>query len=158
MIPFRSNRTHNREIIRNCKKIQKIIKYYYGFISSPNKGGESWEREKKKTIVLFRSNLTHNRKFQKKVKNWKKLKKNTIVASLKAKNRLKKAEKDGKQKLLFPFVPTRPQIENFKKTEKKFRKFKNTIVASFQAIIGWNRPRNRENKNYHSVSFQPDTS
>ena len=30
-------------------------------------------------------------------------------------------------------------------------------MASFQAIIGWNRPRNRENKNYHSVSLQPNS-
>ena len=29
-------------------------------------------------------------------------------------------------------------------------------MASFQAIIGWNRPRNRENKNYHFIWFQPD--
>ena len=72
------------------------------------------------------------------------------------KNRLKKVEKDGKQKLSFRFVPTRRVIENTKKIENKFRKFKNTVVASFQAIIGWNRPRNRENKNYHSVSFKPD--
>ena len=79
------------------------------------------------------------------------------MASLKAKNRLKKAKKDGKQKLLFLFVPTQPLIENFKKIEKKFRKFKNTIVASFKAIMGWNRPRNRKNKNYHSDSFQPDS-
>ena len=78
------------------------------------------------------------------------------MASFQAKNRLKKAEKDGKHKLSFRFVPTRRVIENCKKIEKKFRKFKNTIVASFRAIIGWNRPRNRENKNYHSVSFQPD--
>ena len=78
------------------------------------------------------------------------------MASWQAKNRLTKAKKDGKQKLLFRFVPTRPLIENFKKIETKFRKFKNTIVASFKAIIGWKRPRNRENKNYHSVSFQPD--
>ena len=69
---------------------------------------------------------------------------------------MEKAEKDRKQKLSFRFVPTRRVIENSKKIEKKFRKFKNTIVASFQAIIGWNRPRNRENKNYHSVSLQPD--
>ena len=48
----------------------------------------------------------------------------------------KKAEKDGKQKLSFRFVPTRHEKENSKKIEKKFRKYKNTIVASFQAIIG----------------------
>ena len=46
------------------------------------------------------------------------------------------AEKDGKQKLSLRFVPTRRVIENSKKKEKKFRKFKNTIGASFQAIIG----------------------
>ena len=71
-------------------------------------------------------------------------------------NRLNKAEKDGKQKLSFRFVPTRHVIENSKNIEKKFQKFKNTIVASFQAIIGWNRLRNRENKNNDSASFQPD--
>ena len=69
---------------------------------------------------------------------------------------MEKAEKGRKQKLSFRFVPTQHVIENSKKIEKKFRKFKNTILASFQAIVGWNRTRNRENKNYHSVSFQPD--
>ena len=29
-------------------------------------------------------------------------------------------------------------------------------MASFQAKIGWKRPRKREYKNYSSVSFQPD--
>ena len=29
-------------------------------------------------------------------------------------------------------------------------------MASFQAEIGWKWMRNRENKNYHYVSFQPD--
>ena len=66
------------------------------------------------------------------------------------------AEKDGKQKLSLRFVPTRRVIENSKKKEKKFRKFKNTNGASFQAIIGQNKPRNSEHKNYHSVSFQSD--
>ena len=69
---------------------------------------------------------------------------------------MENAEKDRKQKLSVHFVPTQRVIENSKKIEKKFRKFKNTIVDSFQAIIGWNRPGNGENKNYHSVSFQPD--
>ena len=30
------------------------------------------------------------------------------------------------------------------------------VVALFQAKIGWKRLRKRENKNYHSVSFQLD--
>ena len=29
-------------------------------------------------------------------------------------------------------------------------------MASFQAEIGWKRPRKRENKNYCSVPLQPD--
>ena len=96
------------------------------------------------------------------MENYKKIAKNLTKLKkyhcgfISSQNTLKKAEKDGKQKLLFRFVPLRRVIENSKKMEKKFRKLKNTIVASFQAIIGWNRPRNRENRKYHSVSFQPD--
>ena len=30
-------------------------------------------------------------------------------------------------------------------------------MASFQAKIGWKMPRKRENKNYRSVTFLPDT-
>ena len=88
-------------------------------------------------------------------KNLKKLEK-YHCGFISSQNTIKRAEKDGKEKLSFRLVYTRRIIENSKKIEKKFRKFKNTIVDSFQAIIGWNRPRNRENKNYHSVSFQPD--
>ena len=88
-------------------------------------------------------------------KNLKKLKK-YHCGFISIQNKLKKAEKDGKQKLSFHFVTTRHVKKNSKKIAKKFKKFKNTIVASFQAIISWNRSRNRENKNYHSVWFQSD--
>ena len=30
-------------------------------------------------------------------------------------------------------------------------------MASFQAKLGWKRPRKREYKNYRSVSFQPNS-
>ena len=40
--------------------------------------------------------------------------------------------------------------------QKNSKKIKNTIMASFQAKIGWKRLRKRENKNYHSVTFLPD--
>ena len=43
-----------------------------------------------------------------------------------------------------------------KKLQKKFKKLKNKVMASFQAKIGWKRPRKRENKNYRSISFLPD--
>ena len=43
-----------------------------------------------------------------------------------------------------------------KKLEKKFKKLKNTIMASFQAKVGWKSPRKGENKNFRSLSFLPD--
>ena len=71
-------------------------------------------------------------------------------------NRLEKDGKDRKLKLSLRFVPARRVIENSKKIAKKFEKLNNTIMASFQAKIGWKRMRKRENKNYHYVSFLPD--
>ena len=40
--------------------------------------------------------------------------------------------------------------------KKKFKKIKNIIMVSFQAKTSWERPRKRENKNYHSDQFLPD--
>ena len=54
-------------------------------------------------------------------KNFKKLKK-YHCGFISIQNSLKKAEKDGKQKLSFHFVPTRRVIENSKKIAKKFKK------------------------------------
>ena len=69
---------------------------------------------------------------------------------------MEKAEKERKQKLLFRSVPTQPVRENSKKTTKKPKKLKNTIMALFQAKIGLKRLRKRENKNYRSVTLLPD--
>ena len=76
-----------------------------------------------------------------------------IMVMFQAKNRLEKAEKERKQKLSFRYVPTRRVIEISKKIAKKL---KNTIMAAFQAKIGWKRLRKRENKNYRSFSFLHD--
>ena len=43
-----------------------------------------------------------------------------------------------------------------KKKAKKFKKLKNTIMASFHAKIGWERPRKIENKKNRSDEFLPD--
>ena len=63
-------------------------------------------------------------------------------------------------KIIVPFrsVPTRCVNENSKQIAKKFKKLKNTIVASFQAKIVRKRLRKRENKNYPSVPFLPEAS
>ena len=37
IVSFRSNPMRNRKFQTNSKKFQKIIKYYYGFISSQNR-------------------------------------------------------------------------------------------------------------------------
>ena len=42
-----------------------------------------------------------------------------------------------------------------KKKAKKLKKLKNTIIASFQAKISWERPRKREKK-IRSDEFLPD--
>ena len=52
----------------------------------------------------------------------------------------------------YRFVPSLPD-EKFKipkKIAKKFKKLKNTILASFKARIGWKRPRKKENKYFRS--------
>ena len=61
-------------------------------------------------------------------------------------------------KIIVPLrsVPNRCAIENSKQMAKKFKKLKNTVVASFQAKIGRKRLRKRENKNYPSVPFLPE--
>ena len=61
-------------------------------------------------------------------------------------------------KIIFPCrsVPTRYVIENSKQIAKKFKKLKNTVVASILVKIGWKRLRKRENKNYPSVPFLPE--
>ena len=46
IVSFRSYPMRNRKFQTNNKKIQKIIKYYYGFISRQNKGGnaDKWSK------------------------------------------------------------------------------------------------------------------
>ena len=44
--------------------------------------------------------------------------------------------------------------KNSKKMKKKEKK--NTIMASFQAKTGWERPRMSKNKNFRSEHFLPD--
>ena len=59
----------------------------------PKPVGKGREREKIKIIVPLRSYPMRNRKLQ---RNSKKIKKNTIMASFRAKNRLKKEENETK--------------------------------------------------------------
>ena len=105
--------------------------------------------------MSFRPYSTRNRKFQKNSKKIQKIKK-FLYGFISSQNRIEKAEKERKQELSFRFVLTRRVIENSKKIAKNFKKSKNTIMASFQAKIGWKRLRKRENKNFGFVSSLPD--
>ena len=58
---------------------------------------------------------------EKNMRNLKKLKENHC-GFISSQNTLKKAEKDGKQKLSFRFVPTGHVIENSKNIKKKIQK------------------------------------
>ena len=60
----------------------------------------------------------------------------------------------NKENKNYRFVSFLPDAQ--KKIPKKFKKFKNTIVNSFQAKSDWRRMRKRENKNYSSVTFLSD--
>ena len=69
--------------------------------------------------------------------------------------RVRKSENKNYLSVPFRSVPTRRDIEIFKRLAKKFRKLKNTIMASFRSKIGCKRPRKTENNNHRSVSFLP---
>ena len=47
-VPFRSYTTRNRKFQKNSKKIQKIKKQHYGFISSQNTFKKAEKERKKK--------------------------------------------------------------------------------------------------------------
>ena len=71
---------------------------------------------------------------------------------------LEKSEKEIKKIYIYivPFRSYPTGYRKFEKNNKKTRKLKNTIMASFQAKIGWKRLRKRANKNYISATFLPD--
>ena len=97
---------------------------------------------------------TGNSKFQ---KNSKKIQKITKLhhSFFSSQNRLGKAEKGKKKIVSMCAYPTRNRKLK-KKIVKKFKKLQNTIIASFQAKIGWERPRKGENKKNRSDVCQPD--
>ena len=61
-----------------------------------------------------------------------------------------------KLKIILPFHSYPRGDRKFQKKGKKFKKFKNTIVVSLQAKIGWKWPRKSENENCRFVSFRPE--
>ena len=69
------------------------------------------------------------------------------MASLQAKigwKTQRKRKNKNYRSVPFRSVPTQRVIGNSKKIAKKLEKLNNTIMASFQAKVGWKRPRNRK--------------
>ena len=60
-------------------------------------------------------------------------------------------------KIIVPFRSYPKHKRKFQKNRKKIQKLKSTIMASFQAKLGWKRLRKRENNNYRSDHFLPDS-
>ena len=78
-----------------AKKLKKVKKYHYGFISSQKSIGKGGERDKIKIIVTFRPYPMRNLKFQ---KNCNKIQEIKIYhyGFISSENRLEKAEKEKK--------------------------------------------------------------
>ena len=95
IVPLRSYQTRNRKFQWNSKKIKKVKKYHYGFISSQESVGKGGERDKIKIIATFRSYPMRNLKFQ---KNCNKILKIKIYhyGFISNENMLEKAEKEKK--------------------------------------------------------------
>ena len=72
--------------------------------------------------------------------------------------RVGKGREREKIKIIVSINSNSTHNREFQKNSKKIQKIKkNTIMASFQAKIGWEWPRKRENKNYRSNQFLPDS-
>ena len=68
-VSFRSYPMRNRKFQTKNKKIQKIIKYYYGFISCQNKWGNAEKDRKQKLSFRFvttRRIIENSKKVEKK--------------------------------------------------------------------------------------------
>ena len=99
-VPFCSYPTHDRKFQKNSKKIQKINKYHYGFISSQTRlEKDEEERNKNYRSVRTRRVIENSKKITKKLKKLI----NTIISS---QTRLEKDEEErNKNYRSVPFLP-----------------------------------------------------
>ena len=140
---------------RKYKKQQKNSKNFENTIIASFQAKIGWERSRKRENKNNRSDGFQPDPEQKIPKKQQKNSKNFKTPSqlrLKPKQFEKGREKEKiKITVLMGFNPTRNR--KFQKNSKKFKKFRNTIIASFQVKIGWERPRKRENKKNKNRSY-----
>ena len=93
IVPFRSCPAHNRKFQKNNKKIQKIKKYHYEFISRQNRlEKDEKERNKNYHFVPTRCVIENSKQIAKKLKKLKKYHRGFISSQ----NRQEKAAKERK--------------------------------------------------------------
>ena len=119
-----------------------------------------WEREKKKKICPeFCSYPTRARKFQKN-KNRRKIQKSKKKTSFRHYLYPKRDEidREREKKFLVPnSIPNRPDLENSKKTAKKFKKLKNIVLALFLSKLDdIGRERKKKILVQNSVPTRPE--
>ena len=87
-----------------------------------------------------------NRKFQKNNKKITKIKKikKYRYGCISSQNTLQKGCEREKIKIILPFHSYPRRDRKFQKNSKKFKKLKDTFMASFQAKIGWKGLRERK--------------
>ena len=92
IVSFHSNPMRNRKFQTNSKKFQKIIKYYYGFISSQNRTVNDEKGRKQKLSlrsILIRRIIENFKKNSKKIEKY-------HSGFISSQNRLESAEKERK--------------------------------------------------------------
>ena len=108
IVPIHSNPTRNTEFRKTSKRIQKIKKHHYGFISSQNR---TWqvERDTKKKKLSFRSITTRPEigNLQKNSKDVQKIKKHRC-GFISSQNGTGQAEGDTKKKKVIVPIHSNP--------------------------------------------------
>ena len=77
------------------------------------------------------------------------------MASFQAKTGWERPRKREK-KIIVPITFNQSRNRKLKRNRRKFKKFKNIVIAYFHAKTGQGRPRKKEKKNYRSDQFQPN--
>ena len=77
------------------------------------------------------------------------------MASFQAKMGGRERPRKRKKKIIVPITSDLTRNRKLKRNRRKFKKFKNIVMASFHAKTGQKRSRKKEKKIYRSIQFQP---
>ena len=122
------------------------------FLFKPKQDGTGWEWVKKSILVPIHSTPTRNREFHKNSKINSKNSKNHY-GFFSSQNGTGKAENERKKNIIVPIHSNTTRNREFQKIAKKFKRLKNSIMASFEGKTRRDRLRMREKKNC-SCQFQ----